>query len=94
MHLFVYFKFDSVLAPQVHVAARKLQATLMTEFPSIEVALLKRPETDDKGLTTWMESYLIHDGDQTLFQTRLQTLATELNLPLPRHTEVFVPVGP
>lgn len=93
MHLFVYFKFNSSLSVEIQLATQKLQTLLKNEFPSIEVTILKRPEHDDNGLTTWMETYQIQDADQALFQTRLQTLATELDLPLPRHTEVFVPVS-
>lgn len=92
MHLFVYFKFDSSLTTHVHATAHRLQSALIAEFPSLEALLLKRPQIDEKGLTTWMESYQIDDQDLALFQTRLQALATLLELPLPRHTEIFVPV--
>jgi|AntAceMinimDraft_13_1070369.scaffolds.fasta_scaffold36073_2 hypothetical protein len=93
MYLFVYYKFDSTLSEQVHSRAQQLQSGLAAEFTLLDKALLKRPTTDDQPLTTWMESYQIHARDESRFQGRLQELATTLDLPQPRHTEVFVSVS-
>ncbi len=93
MHLFVYYKFDSVLSERVHRSAQQLQQTLADEFSLLEMALLKRPNTVKQQITTWMESYRIDARDENRFQERLQALASTLDLPQPRHMEVFVPVA-
>jgi len=92
MHIFVYYKFNSALSERVHRCAQALQETLATEFELLDMALLKRPTTDEQQITTWMESYRIDACDESRFQERLQALASTLDLPQPRHTEVFVPV--
>ncbi len=87
MQLYVYYKFDPVLSDDTMARAQTLQTQLT-------VALLKRPAIDAEGLTTWMEAYQLRAADEDRFKARLTELALSFELPMPRHTEVFVNVNP
>jgi hypothetical protein len=94
MHLYVYYKFDSTLGEEMMKRAQALQTQVLGEFLGLTVALLKRPAIDAEGLTTWMEAYQLRAEDEDRFKTRLTELALSFELPMPRHTEVFVNVNP
>jgi hypothetical protein len=90
MHLFVYYKFDAKLSADVMEKAQRLQTQLLDEFVGLKSSLLKRPDIDVEGLTTWMEAYETNLHHHSQLQDRLAQIALSLNLPTPRHTEVFV----
>jgi hypothetical protein len=94
MQLYVYYKFDPVLSDDTMARAQTLQTQLLGEFLGVTVALLKRPAIDAEGLTTWMEAYQLRAADEDRFKARLTELALSFELPMPRHTEVFVNVNP
>lgn len=94
MHLFVYYKFDPTLSDETMKRAQTVQTQLLEEFLGLTVALLKRPAIDTEGLTTWMEAYQLRIEDEDRLKTRLTELAHSFELPMPRHTEVFVNVNP
>jgi len=93
MHLYVYYKFDPTLSNEMMKRAQTVQTQLLGEFLGLTVALLKRPAIDAEGLATWMESYQLRTEDEDRFKARLTDLALSFELPVPRHTEVFVNVN-
>lgn len=94
MHLYVYYKFDPALNDQTMQRAQTVQTQVLGEFLGLTVGLLKRPAIDAEGLTTWMEAYQLRAEDEDRFKARLTELALSFELPMPRHTEVFVKVNP
>lgn len=94
MHLYVYYKFDPTLSDETMKRAQTVQTQVLGEFLGLTVALLKRPAIDVEGLTTWMEAYQLQAEDKDRFKARLADLALSYELPMPRHTEVFVNVNP
>lgn len=94
MHLYVYYKFNPTLSDETMKRAQTVQTQLLGEFLGLTVALMKRPAIDAEGLTTWMEAYQLRTEDEGRFKTRLTELALSFELPMPRHTEVFVNVNP
>lgn len=94
MHLYVYYKFDPALSDETMNRAQTVQTQLLGEFLGLTVALLKRPAIDAEGLTTWMEAYQLRAVDEDRFKARLTELALSFELPVPRHTEIFMNVNP
>jgi hypothetical protein len=67
--------------------------TKLTEyFPGLKCDLLKRPKADSEGKETWMEIYILDDGNETEFQTKLNELVISAALPQPRFCESFIPL--
>ena len=94
MHLYIYYKFDPALSDETMKRAQTVQTQVLGEFLGLTVALLKRPAIDAEGLTTWMEAYQLRAEDKDRLKARLAELALSFQLPMPRHTEVFVSANP
>ena len=92
MKLFVYYKLIATELPDLQIRIQAMQAELKSLFPGLSCDLLKRPESDDAGRETWMESYHLPDIDIMRFRNELDRLALKAELPQPRKNELFVAV--
>jgi Domain of unknown function (DUF4936) len=89
--LYVYYK----VPVQEHALwanpVRAFQAALVAQWPGLKAELLQRPEAAD-GKETWMEIYQ-HLIDLTPeMMDSIQQHANAAGLPMPRHTEQFIPL--
>lgn len=92
MKLFVYYKFLPADYDNLLGAIRALQDKVRLEFPSVDCALLRRPEPNDKGEQTWMECYDMDAANLDVFRPFLEALVQEQPIPQARFYEVFVSV--
>lgn len=90
MILFVYFKFVVAQSPWVEGAVRAIQDDIRREFPDAVVRLMKRPEADEEGRETWMETYELPDSAMPALRARLDELVVARQLPQPRRNEIFL----
>jgi hypothetical protein len=90
MTLYVYFKFIVAEHPRALEIIRAMQDKLLGEYAGLRCNLLKRPNADDEGRETWMETYELITSEQVEFLNRLSELALELKLPQPRRNEIFI----
>lgn len=88
--LFVYYKADRSAAVTIRETLTIVEKTMATAFPDIAMRVLKRPEADEAGLETWMESYELTASQLPALRETLDTLTVQLGLPSKRATEVFV----
>lgn len=94
MKLFVYYKFLPADYDHLSDVIRELQAKVQIQFPSMKSGLLRRPELNEKGEQTWMESYEIDSSDLPVLRQLLGDLARERAIPQTRFYEVFVDIEP
>ena len=87
--LFVYYRVPEALLTATVLLARQMQAGLRQRWPALQAGLLRRPELRD-GEVTLMECYAGVPRD--LLQPALGEAASALPLPLPRHSERFIPL--
>ena len=92
MHLFVYYKFLPSDYPEIESIARDLIEQVKATIPGVTAQLLKRPDVNDKGEHTWMESYACAPEHFDQLQAIVEQKASQLALPQARHTEVFIAV--
>lgn len=90
MNLYVYYKLASSEASNQHIKVLLMQAELKAQFPKLSFQLLKRPDTDETGRETWMETYDLSEIDINDFRGVLDQLALAANLPQPRKNEIFI----
>lgn len=94
--LYVYFRASVERRSEIGDAAHTMQQRLISTFPALTAALLRRPD-DGSGRDTWMETYAWAGGrvDEVTDATFGQMLAKETGawqhlLDGPRHLEVFL----
>jgi hypothetical protein len=92
VNLFVYYKFKPSEFPHLKTELQALQTKIQQNFPNVQVRLLKRPEPDESGQETWMESYEFEPALLPRIRSTLDGLITELKLPDRRAFEVFVDI--
>jgi hypothetical protein len=92
MVLYVYFKFIPVEFSQAEKLIRLMQLRLLSEFPGLNVDLLKRSDVNEAGQETWMEVYVLGNHNYNLFLKSLNQLVNEFKLPQPRKNEDFIKV--
>ena len=90
MHLFVYYKFIPAEFTDLERAIRELQKSITQAFPQVKTGLLRRPDVNDKGQETWMETYEVAPQDLALFRSELQRLVPNHAIPQARAYEVFL----
>ncbi|GAP34704.1 DUF4936 family protein [Piscinibacter sakaiensis] len=91
--LFVYYRCPAGRDAEVRRAVESLHALLCARVPGLQARLLRRPEAQQAGLTTWMEVYAAPGGIGEALQAQIDRAATEALDGLregARHTEVFV----
>jgi hypothetical protein len=93
--LFVYYRVRASDAAAALASVQRLQALLSDRFPGLRARLLRRPDTADHELQTWMETYATdppRDGISAELQAAIEAEAGMI-APLiqgTRHVEVFV----
>lgn len=92
MHLFVYYKFVPSDYPNIESVARQLLAQVQEAVPSVKAQLLRRPDVNDKGEHTWMETYECEAACFEGLKAAVEQLASQLPLPTARRVEVFLAV--
>ena len=92
MNLFVYYKFKPSEFPHLKTELQALQTKIQQTFPTVQVRLLKRPEPDESGHETWMESYEFEPALLPGIRSALDGLVAKLKLPDRRAFEVFVDI--
>ncbi len=90
MYLFVYYKLDPQKYPELKSQILDMQDTLTSQYPGITCQLLKRPEVDDKGRETWMETYHLADINENEFCKNLERITHDERFPQPRRNEFFI----
>jgi Domain of unknown function (DUF4936) len=90
MYLFVYYKLDPKQCPALQSQISDMQALLIGQFPGVTCQLLKRPDTDEHGLETWMETYHLSEIDKNEFRQTLDRLTQDERFPGPRRNEIFI----
>ena len=92
MNLFVYYKFKPSEFAHLKTDLQALQKKIQQSFPDIQVRLLKRPEPDEAGNETWMESYEFEAEHLPAISNELADLVAEFRLPDRRAFEVFIDI--
>ncbi|WP_284620401.1 DUF4936 family protein [Aquabacterium humicola] len=98
MRLYVYYRIDAGALAAVREAVMAMQAALRSEQPTLEAALLRRPEAKD-GEITLMETYAAPGGIDAALQARIEGSAAAAFAALagclrsPRHVERFEPLA-
>lgn len=92
MYLFVYYKFLPLEYPDLEPNVRRLLDQVQAVMPDVKVQLLRRPDDNENGEQTWMETYACEPARLEGLQTTVAQIANALALPAPRRVEVFVAV--
>ncbi len=89
--LYVYYKVPVQEHAQWAARVRPFQAALMARWPGLKAELLQRPEASE-GQETWMEIYQHLIGLTPDIEASIQQHAAAAGLPMPRHSERFIPL--
>jgi hypothetical protein len=92
VNLFVYYKFKPSEFAHLRTDLQTLQKKVQQSFPDVQVRLLKRPEPDEAGNETWMESYEFEAEHLPAIRSKLADLVADLRLPDRRAFEVFIDI--
>ncbi len=92
VNLFVYYKFKPSEFPHLKTERQALQVKIQQDYLGVQVRLLKRPQPDDSGHETWMESYEFEPALLPSVRSTLDAMVAELKLPERRAFEVFVDI--
>ena len=89
--LFVYYKIAESDRMRFLQTVQSFEKTIAEQFPLLSLELMQRPASS-AGMETWMEIYRDLAGltEQTL--RAIEELARRSDMPLPRLSEVFVPL--
>lgn len=90
--LFVYYKVDKNQRHAVSLRVRDFQQRVLATWADLQMELMQRPEPSSEGTQTWMEIYRHPDGVSDDMILSIQQLASEMGLPSPRASEVFIPL--
>lgn len=90
MYLFVYYKLDPKQYPALQSQVTDMQDMLIGQFPGVTCQLLKRPDTDEQGRETWMETYHLSEADEKKFRLHLERITQDEMFPGPRRNEIFI----
>ena len=94
--LFIYYRVPADAVSLARTQVEALQRALGAEIPNLRARLLRRPEPDPAGQTTFMETYAIAPpssaGIDADLQARIEAAAAAALGALggARHVEVFV----
>ncbi|MFZ2737967.1 MAG: DUF4936 family protein [Burkholderiaceae bacterium] len=90
--LYVYYKVEIDQCASCAAKVRDFQQQLVQTWPGLRAELMQRPEVA-AGRETWMEVYHHPLGlsDETL--DSIGQLARARGLPMPRASELFIPLG-
>jgi len=89
MFLYVYYKFLPKDYPGLSNRIIAMQAKLKEQFPILKSQHMKRPQVDEMGRETWMETYDLSTINVAEFNLTLKRLSEDSHLPQPRRDELF-----
>jgi hypothetical protein len=89
--LYVYYKVPVAEHATCAAKVRPFQAALVAQWPGLKAQLLQRPEASE-GKETWMEIYQHLIGLTPDMVASIEHSASAAGLPMPRHTERFIPL--
>lgn len=89
--LFVYYKVGRPNDDKLLDHVRTFQRRLKRQWPGLECELMHRPAESSETHNTWLEIYRHADGMADQMIEEISRLAHDLELPSPRHGEVFTP---
>jgi hypothetical protein len=90
--LFVYYKVEASQHQACSLNVQDFLKRLSASDADLQLELMQRPEPSSQGTETWMEIYRHPDGISDALIAAIQKLATEMDLPAPRASEVFIPL--
>jgi hypothetical protein len=90
--LYVYYKLDAAQHAALAPVVRSFQQRVSQTWPGLSCDLMQRPETSAEGKETWMEIYQHAGGLTDRMIESISRLALETQLPLPRLSEIFIPL--
>mgnify|MGYP003394249907 CR=1 FL=1 len=90
--LFVYYKVPLAEHDDCLSLVNNFEAALQLKWPLLEMEIAQRPNPSAEGLETWMEIYRHPGGLTEEIMASIAQLATDMELPPKRASEVFIPV--
>lgn len=90
--LYVYYKLVAAQHAELAPIVKSFQHRASQTWPGLSCDLMQRPETSAEGEETWMEIYQHADELTDQMIESISRLALEMQLPLPRLSEIFIPL--